>query len=197
LQDVDSKSPPSIGKCYEYNHSRRKEFILWHTIIANMDKAQCTIGVKLQEHYRNGFLRLAFTILSRDLLILVIQYDVIHLGLHTTMTVCIQSTMARELVIYPPSAILISLWCPRFLTALHLMLNKAKNKQASYGYAGQDQKRQNDDDIINKPSLKPKENSHLGISTLIPLSKLTDEMDTSYILHLLPSQDEESSNKWA
>jgi hypothetical protein len=36
---------------------------------------------------------------------------------------------------------------------------------------------QNDDDVINKPSLKPKENSHLGISTLIPLSKLTDEMD--------------------
>jgi hypothetical protein len=36
---------------------------------------------------------------------------------------------------------------------------------------------QNDDDVIKKPSLKPKENSHLGISTLIPLSKLTDEMD--------------------
>jgi hypothetical protein len=101
-----------------------------------MDKAQCTISVKLQEHYHNGFLRPAFTILSRDLLILVIQYDFIHLGLHTTMTVCIQSTMAKELVIYPPSAILISLWCPRFLTALHLMLNKAKNKQVSYGYAG-------------------------------------------------------------
>jgi hypothetical protein len=57
------------------------------------------------------------------------------------------------------------------------MLNEAKNQQVSYGYAAQDQKRQNNDDIINKPRSKPKENSHLGIGTLITLSKLTDEMD--------------------
>jgi hypothetical protein len=66
-----------------------------------------------------------------------------------------------------------------------------------YGYAGQDQKRQNSDDIINKPGYKPKENSHLGIGTLITLSKLTDEMDPNYILHVLPSQREERSEKWA
>jgi hypothetical protein len=67
----------------------------------------------------------------------------------------------------------------------------------SYGYAAQDQKRQNNDDIINKPTLKPKENSHLGIGNLISLSKLTDEMDPNYVLHALPSQREERSHKWA
>jgi hypothetical protein len=46
LQEVDGKSPSLIGKCYEYNHSKRKDFILWYSIIANMDRAQCTIGVK-------------------------------------------------------------------------------------------------------------------------------------------------------
>jgi hypothetical protein len=66
-----------------------------------------------------------------------------------------------------------------------------------YGYAAQDQKRQNSDDVINKPGYKPKENSHLGIGTLITLSKLTDEMDPNYILHALPSQHEERSEKWA
>jgi hypothetical protein len=65
-----------------------------------------------------------------------------------------------------------------------------------YGYAAQDQKRQNNDDIINKPTPKPKENSQLGIGTLITLSKLTDEMDPNYVLHALPSQHERS-NKWA
>ncbi len=54
LQEVDGKRTPSIGKCYEYNHSKRKDFILQYTIIANMDKAQCTIGVKLHEHYLLG-----------------------------------------------------------------------------------------------------------------------------------------------
>jgi hypothetical protein len=46
LQEVDGKSPPWISKCYEYNHRKRKDFILWYSIIANMDKAQCMIGVK-------------------------------------------------------------------------------------------------------------------------------------------------------
>jgi hypothetical protein len=52
LQEVDGKSPPSIGECYEYNHSKRKDSIFRYTIIANTDKAQCTIGVKLHEHYQ-------------------------------------------------------------------------------------------------------------------------------------------------
>jgi hypothetical protein len=53
LQEVDGKNPPSIGKCYEYNHNKRKDFILQYTIIANtVDKAQCMIGVKLYEHYQ-------------------------------------------------------------------------------------------------------------------------------------------------
>jgi hypothetical protein len=47
---------------------------------------------------------------------------------------------------------------------------------------------QNYDDVINKPSLKPKENSHLGISTLIPLSKLTDDMDPKAKKLLLPAR---------
>jgi hypothetical protein len=38
LQEVDGKSPPSIGECYEYNHSKRKDFILWYTIIAKWTK---------------------------------------------------------------------------------------------------------------------------------------------------------------
>jgi hypothetical protein len=54
---------------------------------------------------------------------------------------------------------------------------KRKNQQVSYRYAAQDQKRQNNDDIINKPRSKPNENSYLGIGTLVTLSKLTDEMD--------------------
>jgi hypothetical protein len=58
-------------------------------------------------------------------------------------------------------------------------------------------RRQNNDDLIHKPTSKPKENSHLGIGTLITLSKLTDEMDPNYILHALPSQHEERSDKWA
>jgi hypothetical protein len=72
-----------------------------------------------------------------------------------------------------------------------------KEPAGLYGYAAQDQKRQNNDDIINKPTPKPKENSQLGIGTLITLSKLTDEMDPNYVLHALPSQHEERSNKWA
>jgi hypothetical protein len=68
---------------------------------------------------------------------------------------------------------------------------KRKNQQVLYGYAAQDQKRQ------NKLRYKPKENSHLGIGTLITLSKLTDEMDPNYVLHALPSQREERSDKWA
>jgi hypothetical protein len=67
LQEVDGKSPPLIGECYEYNHSKRKDFILWYTIIANTDKAQCTIGVKLHEHYHNRFLRPAFPNLVKGL----------------------------------------------------------------------------------------------------------------------------------
>jgi hypothetical protein len=74
---------------------------------------------------------------------------------------------------------------------------KQKNQQVLYGYAAQDQKRRNNDDIINKPTLKPKENSHLGIGTLISLFKLTDEMDPNYVLHALLSQHEERSDKWA
>jgi hypothetical protein len=98
--------------------------------------------------------------------------------------------MLRVLIIYPPSVILIFLWhCP--------LDGKQKNQQVSYGYAGQDQKRQNNDNIINKPSSTPKENSHVGIGTLIPLSKLTDEMDPNYILHASRSQHEERSDKWA
>jgi hypothetical protein len=49
------------------NHSKRTDFILWYTIIANTDKAQCTIGVKLREHYHNGFLRPAFPMLIKGL----------------------------------------------------------------------------------------------------------------------------------
>jgi hypothetical protein len=67
LQEVDGKSPPLIGECYEYNQSKRKDFILGYTIIANMDKAQCTIGVKLHEHYHDGFLRPAFPMLIEGL----------------------------------------------------------------------------------------------------------------------------------
>jgi hypothetical protein len=74
---------------------------------------------------------------------------------------------------------------------------KQKNQQVLYGYAAQDQKRQNNDDIINQPGYKPKENSHLGIGTLITLSKLTDEMDPNCVLHASPSQHEERSDKWA
>jgi hypothetical protein len=74
---------------------------------------------------------------------------------------------------------------------------KQKNQQVSYGYAAQYQKRRNNDDIINKPTLKPKENSHLGIGTLITLSRLTDEMNPNYVLHASPSQGEERRNKWA
>ncbi len=44
LQEVDSKSPPSTGKWYEYNHSKRQDYFLQYTINANMEKAQCTIG---------------------------------------------------------------------------------------------------------------------------------------------------------
>jgi hypothetical protein len=40
---------------------------LWYTIIDNMDKAQCTIGVKLYEHNHNGFLRPAFPKLIKGL----------------------------------------------------------------------------------------------------------------------------------
>jgi hypothetical protein len=75
--------------------------------------------------------------------------------------------------------------------------SKRKNQQVLYGYAAQDQKRQNDDNIINKPRYKPKENSHLEIGTLITLSKLTDEMDPNHVLHALPSPCEERSDKWA
>jgi hypothetical protein len=75
--------------------------------------------------------------------------------------------------------------------------SKRKNQQVSYGYAAQDQKRQNNDNIINKLRYKPKDNSHLGIGTLITLSKLTDEMDPNYVLHASPSQREERSDKWA
>jgi hypothetical protein len=60
VQEVDGKSPPSLGKCFEYNHSKRNVFILRYTVLANTDKAQCTIGVKLHEHYHNGFLQPAF-----------------------------------------------------------------------------------------------------------------------------------------
>jgi hypothetical protein len=67
LQEVDSKNQPSIGECYEYNHSKRKDFILQYTIIANMDKAQCTIGVKLHEQHHNGFFRPAFPTLIEGL----------------------------------------------------------------------------------------------------------------------------------
>jgi hypothetical protein len=67
LQEVDGKSPLSIGKCYEYNHSKRKYFILWCTIIANTDKAQCMIGVKLHKHYHTGFLQPAFPNLVKGL----------------------------------------------------------------------------------------------------------------------------------
>jgi hypothetical protein len=67
LQEVDSKSPVSIGECYEYNQSKRKDFILRYTIIANTDKAQCMIGVKLHEHYHNGFLWPAFPKLVKGL----------------------------------------------------------------------------------------------------------------------------------
>jgi hypothetical protein len=74
---------------------------------------------------------------------------------------------------------------------------KRKNQQVLYGYAAQDLKRQNNDDIINKVGYKPKENSHLGIGTLITLSKLTDEMDPNYVLHASPSHCEERSDKWA
>jgi hypothetical protein len=56
-----------ISKCYEYNHSKRKDFILQYTIIANMDKAQCTIGVKLHEHYHNRLLWPAFPMLTKGL----------------------------------------------------------------------------------------------------------------------------------
>jgi hypothetical protein len=47
--------------------SKRKDFILWYTIIANTDKAQCTVGVKLHEHYHNGFLQPAFPMLIKGL----------------------------------------------------------------------------------------------------------------------------------
>jgi hypothetical protein len=43
LQEVDGKSLLSIGECYEYNHSKRKDCILRYTIIANTDKAQCMV----------------------------------------------------------------------------------------------------------------------------------------------------------
>ncbi len=65
---MDGKSPPSISECYEYNHSKRKNFILQYTIIANtVDKAQCMIGVKLHEHYHNGFFWPAFPHLVKGL----------------------------------------------------------------------------------------------------------------------------------
>jgi hypothetical protein len=67
LQEVDSKSPPSIDECYKYNHSKRKDFILQYNIIVNTDKAQCTIGVKFNEHYHNGFLWPAFPKLIKGL----------------------------------------------------------------------------------------------------------------------------------
>jgi hypothetical protein len=104
--------------------------------------------------------------------------------------------MMRVLIIYPPW-ILISLWCPRLLVDGVPLDRKQKNQQVLYGYAAQDQKRQNNDDVINKLRYRPKENSHLGIGTLITLSKLTDEMDPNYVLHALPSQREERSDKWA
>jgi hypothetical protein len=67
LQEVDGKSSPMICQCYEYNHSKRKDFFLQYTIIANKDKAQCTIGVKLHQHYHNGFLPPAFPNLIKGL----------------------------------------------------------------------------------------------------------------------------------
>jgi hypothetical protein len=96
--------------------------------------------------------------------------------------------MMRVLVIYPPSRILIFL-VSKIVNGVPLD-SKQKNQQVLYGYAAQDQKRQNNDNIINKPRYKPKENSSLGIGTLITLSKLTDEMDPNYVLHALPSQQE-------
>jgi hypothetical protein len=87
--------------------------------------------------------------------------------------------------------------CPRCIVNGVPLDGKQKNQEVLHGYAAQDQKRQNNDDIINKPGCKPKENSNLGIGTLITLSKLTDEMDPNYVLHALPSQREERSEKWA
>jgi hypothetical protein len=103
--------------------------------------------------------------------------------------------MLRVLVIYPPLGILIFLWCLRLLMVFPSMLNKRTSRFCM----GMQHKtrRQNNDDLIHKPTSKPKENSHLGIGTLILLSKLTDEMDPNYILHALPSQHEERSDKWA
>jgi hypothetical protein len=45
----------------------RGRIIIWYTIIANTDKAQCTIGVKLHEHYHDGFLQPAFPNLIKGL----------------------------------------------------------------------------------------------------------------------------------
>jgi hypothetical protein len=62
-----------------------------------------------------GYSGLPFLCSPRDLPVLVIQHDFIHLCLHTTMMVCIPSTMMRVLIIYPPSWILIFLLCLRLL----------------------------------------------------------------------------------
>jgi hypothetical protein len=124
----DRKCPPSISKCYEYNHSKRKDFILWYTIIANTDKAQCIIGVKLHEHYHNGFLRPAFPNLVKRLAdfghpiqfypsLSPHHYD----GMHSIYN-------AEVLVIYPPSAILIFLWCLRLLTVFPSMLKERTSR---------------------------------------------------------------------
>jgi hypothetical protein len=197
LQELqERKCPPSISKCYEYNHSKRKDVILWYSIIANTDNAQCTIGVKLYEHYHNGFLRPAFPNLVKRLAdfghpiqfypsLSPHHYDGMH-SIYNAEVAChlpslsnLDFSLVSEIVNGVPLNV------------------KRKNQQVLYGYTGQDQKRQNNDDIINKPSSTPKENSHLGIGALIPLSKLNDEMDPNYVLHASPSQHEERSDKWA
>jgi hypothetical protein len=129
LQELqERKCPPSISKCYEYNHSKRKDVILWYSIIANTDNAQCTIGVKLYEHYHNGFLRPAFPNLVKRLAdfghpiqfypsLSPHHYD----GMHSIYN-------AEVLVIYPPSAILIFLWCLRLLTVFPSMLKERTSR---------------------------------------------------------------------
>jgi hypothetical protein len=197
LQEVDGKSPPSIGKCYEYNHSKRKDFILRYSIIANTDKAQCMIGVKLHEHYHNGFLWPAFPKLIKGLADFghPIQF---YPFLFTHHYNGMHSIYNAEGACHLPSFMDLDFSLVSKIVNGVPLDAKRKNQQVLYGYAAQqDQKKQNKDNIINKCRSKPKENSHLGIGTLITLSKLTDEMDPNYILHASPSQHEERSDKWA
>jgi hypothetical protein len=72
LQEVDGKSPQSIGECCEYNHSREEGF--YSLVYHYCQYRQSSVSIM-------GSSGLPFLMSSKDLPILVIQYAFIHLCL--------------------------------------------------------------------------------------------------------------------